>query len=161
MIIVFLSLSLLFDDRYLLISGALLGFLKWNWYPAKIFMGDVGSTFLGAILFFAIISTTSLDKSLAILIISAPILIDPLTCVIRRLLNSEPIFKPHKKHLYQRLNQAGWNHRHISLIYIISSLILLISYMYGGISLSFAALLIIIGIAIWLDNKVAIPFKKS
>ena len=117
MIIIFLSLSLIFDDRYLLISGALLGFLKWNWYPAKIFMGDVGSTFLGAILFFAIISTSSLDQSLAILIISAPILIDPLTCVIRRLLNSEPIFQAHKKHLYQRLNQAGWNHGNISLIY--------------------------------------------
>ena len=95
MIIVFLSLSLLFDNRYLLISGALIGFLKWNWYPAKIFMGDVGSTFLGAMLF-AIISTTALDKSLAILIISAQMLIDPLTCVIRRLLNSEPIFQPHK-----------------------------------------------------------------
>lgn len=161
MIIIFLSLSLLFDDRYLLISGALLGFLKWNWYPAKIFMGDVGSTFLGAILFFAIISTSSLDKSLAILIISAPILIDPLTCVIRRLLNSEPIFQAHKKHLYQRLNQAGWNHGNISLIYSLSSLILLISFLCGGINLSIAALLVIIGIAIWLDNKVAIPFKKS
>lgn len=158
MLIIFLSISILFDPRYFLICGSLLGFLKWNWSPAKIFMGDVGSTFLGAILFYSIISSVSIERVLVILMISSPILIDPLICVIRRYYNSEKIFLPHKKHLYQRLNLAGWSHRKITIIYILFSLILMVSYLLWGLFYSIIFFIFLFSISIWLDKKVAVPF---
>ena len=158
MLVIFLSISLLFDTRYFLICGALLGFLKWNWSPAKLFMGDVGSTFLGSILFYSIISSDSFERAILILLISSPILIDPLVCLIRRFLNSEEIFLPHKKHLYQRLNLAGWSHRKITLTYMIFALIILFSYLFFGFYYSIGTIIILLLIAFWLDKKVAVSF---
>ena len=158
MLIIFLSISFLFDPTYFLICGALLGFLKWNWSPAKIFMGDVGSTFLGSILFYSIISSNTFERALVILLISSPILVDPLICVIRRFLNSEKIFLPHKKHLYQRLHLAGWSHGKITITYIFFSLTLLVSYILWGMLTSIISFIVISLIAIWLDKKVAVPF---
>ena len=158
MLITFLSISVLFDPRYFLICGALLGFLKWNWSPAMIFMGDVGSTFLGSILFYAIISSNSFERAFVILFISSPILIDPLVCFIRRSLNSEKVFFAHKKHLYQRLNLAGWSHRKITLTYMLISLLIFLSYLLFGFYYSIGSSVLLSLIAVWLDKKVAVRF---
>ena len=132
MCVIFVSLAILVDFRYLLVSTSLLGFLLWNWSPAKIFMGDGGSTFLGALFFSALLNSNNLSNFLVILLISSPIMLDPLICVVRRLVNKQPIFKSHKLHLYQRLNQSGWSHKKIASIYTLSSFLLLISYLVGG-----------------------------
>ena len=158
-LVIFLLISFLFDQRYFLISGALIGFLKWNWSPAKIFMGDVGSTFLGALLFFAVVSSPSINQAFIILLISAPVLLDPFLCVIRRFVNFESIFSPHKKHLYQRLNLAGFSHSKVSLIYIISTLILSLSYIFCGFLCLLIIFIFLLLIGFWLDQKIAIPFK--
>ena len=50
LIIIFLIGSILINNYFLIVVGPLLGFLLWNWDPSKLFMGDVGSTFLGALL---------------------------------------------------------------------------------------------------------------
>jgi UDP-GlcNAc:undecaprenyl-phosphate/decaprenyl-phosphate GlcNAc-1-phosphate transferase len=100
--------------------GSNLGFLVHNFYPAKIYMGDTGSLFLGYSI--AIISILGLLKNFAILSFVIPILIlaipifDTLFAIIRRMLNKENILMPDKKHLHYQLIDAGFSHRTTVLI---------------------------------------------
>jgi UDP-N-acetylmuramyl pentapeptide phosphotransferase/UDP-N-acetylglucosamine-1-phosphate transferase len=105
-----------------LLVAALLGFLWWNWSPAKIFMGDVGSTVLGASVAISLIApTTDPVRSLAALAITLPLTADAIYTLIRRLLRGENIFQAHCTHLYQRLQQLGWSHRQVAILYLIWS----------------------------------------
>ena len=99
--------------------ASIFAFLKWNWDPSKIFMGDCGSYYLGGLIFFLIINGGDYIINFKILFIALPILLDCSWCIIRRFLNKENIFIAHKKHLYQRLHQGGISHSNVSLIYII------------------------------------------
>ena len=102
------------------VAASSLGFLVHNWQPAKIFMGDVGSTFLGFVLALLCFLGACVDSRLpfcgALLI--WPFLFDGLFCLVRRTLRGEAIWKPHRSHLYQRLVIAGWRHWSVSLLYI-------------------------------------------
>ncbi|MEB3290261.1 MAG: glycosyltransferase family 4 protein [Leptolyngbya sp.] len=88
-----------------LLAAALVGFLWWNWPPAKIFMGDVGSTTLGGALGVALLLAPSQQWSL--LAITLPITGDAIYTLFRRLFRRENLFKAHRTHLYQRLHQRG------------------------------------------------------
>ena len=96
----------------------MIAFLKWNWDPSKIFMGDCGSNYLGGLIFFCILSKGEYLIDFKTIFIIFPILLDCSWCIIRRFINKENIFIAHKKHLYQRLNQQGLSHSNVSLIYI-------------------------------------------
>jgi len=141
--------------------GALLGFLLWNWSPAKVFMGDVGSTFLGAVFAGLVLHAPSWPQALGLLLVSTPLLADASLCVPRRLLAGQPIFEPHRLHLFQRLHQAGWPHARVSLAYISATSLLAVAMLVGGwpwvIGLAFLELLV----GIWLDLHVAIPFAVA
>jgi UDP-N-acetylmuramyl pentapeptide phosphotransferase/UDP-N-acetylglucosamine-1-phosphate transferase len=89
--ITFLAYYLNQPHLYLL-STALIGFLYFNWAPAKIFMGDSGSTFLGAIIAITLISTTNPTTAWTALAITLPIITDAIYTLSRRLLNRENIF---------------------------------------------------------------------
>ena len=65
--------------------GALFGFLLWNWSPAKVFMGDVGSTFLGAVFAGVVLQQASFTAALGPLLVATPLLADACICVLRRL----------------------------------------------------------------------------
>lgn len=114
------------------IVGALLGFLPWNWSPAKVFMGDVGSLFLGVVLsgtLFYLSSSESLHISLSLLLVMTPLFSDASLCLIYRLISRQSIFQAHRLHLYQRLNQAGWSHSHVSILYIINTSLLAFAFL--------------------------------
>ena len=113
----FLALYLQQPIWWLLVA-ALLGFLGWNWSPAKIFMGDVGSTVLGASVAIALMVPTA-DPSLnvAALAITLPLTADAIYTLTRRLLRGENIFQAHRTHLYQRLQQSGWSHGRVVIAY--------------------------------------------
>ena len=98
--------------------SSMLAFLKWNWDPSKIFMGDCGSNYLGGLIFFLILNKGEYLINFKTIFILFPILLDCSWCIVRRFLNKENIFIAHKKHLYQRLNQGGISHSNVSLIYI-------------------------------------------
>ena len=138
--------------------GSLLGFLFWNWFPAKVFMGDVGSTFLGCVFAVFVLQFSSWSESLSFLLIATPLLADPFFCVIRRLLVGQRVFDAHRLHLFQRLEQAGWSHARVSRIYIASTVLLATSSLLGGFLwvASFAFLVLLGGL--WLDQNVAVPF---
>jgi len=81
------------------------GFLIWNWSPAKIFMGDIGSTFLGFTLaLFAL--QTSVEQTMNIwvwLILFGVFFIDATTTMFQRMLSGEKIYKAHRQHTCQRI----------------------------------------------------------
>ena len=106
--------------------AALLGFLYWNWSPAKIFMGDAGSTTLGAIVGISLLSSPQADMGLSwmTLTILLPLVGDAIYTLFRRLLKGENIFQAHRTHIYQRLNQVGWPHSRVAGVYILFTLLL-------------------------------------
>jgi UDP-N-acetylmuramyl pentapeptide phosphotransferase/UDP-N-acetylglucosamine-1-phosphate transferase len=113
-------LALWFNQPILWIFvAALLGFLYWNWSPAKIFMGDVGSTVLGAVVAIAFLSNNNSPAiAWSAITITLPLIGDAIYTLCRRLLQGENIFKAHRSHLYQRLQQSGWLHGQVALIYM-------------------------------------------
>ena len=146
---------------YLLLLASLGSFLTWNWPPAKIFMGDTGSTFLAAINLGLISLSNNLSDAIGLTLILTPCLIDPFVCVIRRYLHNQNIFEAHCLHLYQRLKQSGLNESYISLIYIFSTILLSITFLNFGLLATFIVSIIIIMLGFYLDQNVALSFKLS
>jgi UDP-GlcNAc:undecaprenyl-phosphate/decaprenyl-phosphate GlcNAc-1-phosphate transferase len=110
----------------IILLGSTLGFLFYNFHPAKIFMGDTGALFLGYMI--AILSLlgfkniTMVSFIIPIIILGVPIS-DTLFAIIRRLINKKPISAPDKSHLHHCLIKAGFTHRQtVLLIYAMASL---------------------------------------
>lgn len=108
-----------------LLVASILGFLPFNFHPARTFMGDGGSNFLGFIL--GCLAVTGLTKSAALISLLMPIVIlgipifDTFFAIIRRINNKAPIFRPDKNHLHHRLMAMGYSHRgSVLIIYGIS-----------------------------------------
>ena len=138
--------------------GALLGFLPWNWSPAKVFMGDVGSTFLGAVFAGLVLRAGTWPEALGLLLVATPLLGDACLCVPRRLLAGQRVFQAHRLHLFQRLHQAGWPHARVSSLYIGATAVLALALLWGGLPwlITLAAFELLLGIL--LDQRVAVPF---
>ncbi|MBD2845855.1 undecaprenyl/decaprenyl-phosphate alpha-N-acetylglucosaminyl 1-phosphate transferase [Paenibacillus sp. IB182496] len=102
-----------------LLLGGILGFLVFNFHPAKIFMGDSGSLFLGFSLamlsMLAFKQVTIVSFITPLLIIGVP-LSDTFFAIVRRMVNKKPIFAPDKGHLHHCLRELGFSHRKTVLI---------------------------------------------
>mgnify|MGYP000860404273 FL=1 len=110
-----------------IVAGACLGFLPYNFNPAKIFMGDTGALFLGFVL--ASLSIEGVMKSVATIAVVVPIIIlgvpifDTTFAIFRRLLNGKSIAEADKGHLHHRLLKLGFSQRKTVLIlYAISAI---------------------------------------
>lgn len=102
----------------LLTVGAAAGFLLYNWPPAKIFMGDVGSILLGFLagaLSVMGVHQKEFDLWVPVLIFS-PFIVDATVTLLRRLLRGKRIWQAHREHYYQRLVLLGWSHRKTVLV---------------------------------------------
>jgi Fuc2NAc and GlcNAc transferase len=141
--------------------GSLLGFLLWNWRPAMVFMGDVGSTFLGAVFSVLVLQSSTWPEAVALLLVATPLLGDASLCLLRRLLAGHRVFQAHRLHLFQRLNQAGWPHARVSSLYITATVVLALALLWGGLPwvITISSLELLIGIL--LDQLVAIPFDVA
>ena len=106
------------------ITAGCLGFLGHNWPPAKIFMGDVASTFLGYS--FAVLSLLSADKGGDALMLGTLLMwvfiMDAGLTFIRRLIKGEKVFSAHRSHLFQRLVIGGYTHSTVSSLYVVLTL---------------------------------------
>jgi UDP-N-acetylmuramyl pentapeptide phosphotransferase/UDP-N-acetylglucosamine-1-phosphate transferase len=103
----------------LLIAGSSAGFLMENWQPARIFMGDVGSAFLGfTFAALAVMAWPNLRLAAAGVLTVWPFVVDAGFTFVRRALRGERVMEAHRSHVYQRLNQRGLSHGTVSLIYI-------------------------------------------
>lgn len=110
------------------LAGACLGFLPYNFNPAKIFMGDTGSTFLGYAL--SVICIEGLFKGYAIISFIIPFLIlglpifDTLSAIVRRIKNKQPIMSPDRGHLHHRLMDMGLSQKQtVAILYIIATIL--------------------------------------
>ena len=159
MIILFSTASYLVDSNFIALVGGLTGFMILNWNPAKVFMGDCGSYFLGALYFSSIFLSDSWSNFFALIIIGTPIYLDTVVCVIRRYFDKQNIFEPHKLHLFQRLNRNGLAHWQVSLLYMSSILLLALSFIFGGLKILIIMFFIVITFGFYLDRFIAIPFS--
>lgn len=103
-------------------AGATLGFLVFNFYPAKIFPGDSGSYFLGYLV--AVVAILSGAKvGAAILVMMVP-LVDGVFTIVRRIASGRSPFVGDRSHLHHRLLELGWGQRRIALYYALVCAIL-------------------------------------
>jgi len=142
------------------IAGALLGFLLWNWSPARVFMGDVGSTYLGAIFAGLVLQRPQPLEALLFLLVATPLLADAFICVVRRLHAGQQIFQAHRLHLYQRLHSAGWPHATVSFLYLLQTTFLAVGFFYAlPLPNMLAAVFMVLWLGFWLDQKKASSFS--
>jgi UDP-N-acetylmuramyl pentapeptide phosphotransferase/UDP-N-acetylglucosamine-1-phosphate transferase len=123
--------AVLWGDSTAIVSACIalgaLGFLFYNWHPAKIFMGDVGSVSLGfafaTLPFYAHqqIGAEGVVYSTAIFLWF--FLADGAFTLIRRTINKEKIWEAHRSHLYQRLNKSGWVHDKVVTLVMVFAII--------------------------------------
>lgn len=104
----------------LALAAAALGFLAFNWPPARIFMGDVGSTYLGFMIFaLALLSVREGWLTYPVwLVLGAVFITDASVTLARRVLAGERWFEAHRSHAYQRLSRRWGSHRRVTLLVI-------------------------------------------
>ena len=133
------------------LAGAAVAFLPINKSPAQAFLGDVGSYAIGgiAIALFWLLWVSGASR----MMIAAPFVIplfDVLVTLVKRVYVGENIFQPHRKHYYQRLNQAGLSHETVGAVFAVAVIAwclvtftvsrLLVFMVWGLVSIGYAAL---------------------
>jgi UDP-GlcNAc:undecaprenyl-phosphate/decaprenyl-phosphate GlcNAc-1-phosphate transferase len=146
-------MAIIMGDVFVLTLGSLLlvstlGFLFYNFHPAKIFMGDTGALFLGymisvlALLGFKNITVISLI--IPVIILGVPIS-DTFFAIIRRFVNKQPLSAPDKSHLHHCLLRLGYSHRQtVLIIYAIAAMFGLAAVIFS--QATFWGALILIGV---------------
>lgn len=99
----------------LTIAAGAAGFLWWNWHPAKIFLGDVGSVPLGFMTGYLLLDLAVSGAPEAALLLPGYYLADATITLLRRAWRREKIWRAHREHFYQRAYQRGLPHSAISL----------------------------------------------
>jgi len=168
-----LSYIAILNHRYdaamitLILAGSSIGFLPYNFNPAKIFMGDTGALFLGLVL--AAVSVEGALKGATAITVVVPILalgvpiFDTAFAILRRLINKRPIMEADKGHLHHRLMSIGLGQKKTVLsMYLISALLgagaialLKQNWLHAGVLLGLAAIVVFIPInrALLLQKK--------
>ncbi|MCG9885709.1 MAG: undecaprenyl/decaprenyl-phosphate alpha-N-acetylglucosaminyl 1-phosphate transferase [Cyanobacteria bacterium] len=120
------------------LAGAALGFLRYNFNPAQIFMGDGGSYFMGFTLAgvgaIGMVKTTAITSVLLPYIILAVPLLDMSAVILRRLMDGQSPFRADKRHLHHRLLNAGLSHR-LAVLFIYA-----LTLWVGSIGLAFSGI---------------------
>ncbi len=107
------------------VAAAAAGFLVWNWAPARIFLGDVGSVPLGYLLGFLLLDQAARGQWKVALILPLYFLADATITLLRRLLRGERVWQAHREHFYQRAVQRGLGHAAVVQRVIAADLVLI------------------------------------
>jgi UDP-GlcNAc:undecaprenyl-phosphate/decaprenyl-phosphate GlcNAc-1-phosphate transferase len=136
----------------LIVLASTLGFLIYNFHPAKIFMGDTGALFLGYII--SILSllgfknVTFISFIIPVIILAVPIS-DTLFAILRRLIHKKPLGAPDKQHLHHCMLRMGFSHRQtVLLIYAMATFFGLVALIFSQARVGGAIVLIAIVILI-------------
>ncbi|WP_273484636.1 glycosyltransferase family 4 protein [Desulforamulus ruminis] len=152
----------------LVLAASILGFLRYNFFPAKIFLGDTGSMFLGyALGTLAVMgvakTATAISVIVPMVILGIPLL-DVLFAILRRYQSQRPIFQPDKEHLHHRLMALGLSHRQTVLaIYAVNLILGVSAFLLTVLTTSQAALLLFIlaVVIIVTANKIGVIGKVA
>jgi UDP-GlcNAc:undecaprenyl-phosphate GlcNAc-1-phosphate transferase len=177
-IAVIVSSSLLFVGLFLhnyitafllaALAGSTLGFLRYNFYPARIFMGDTGSMFLGLILASAALIKSQYKAATAVVLL-VPIttlaipIYDTLNAAIRRILKKGSIFRADKKHLHHRLLSTGLTQKQIVLfMYLVTIYLGIFAFLFVLIPEKYAViLLVLLALGFFMGTRVIGFVEKS
>ena len=138
------------------ITTASIGFLYWNWPPAKIFMGDVGSCFIG--FSFGVLAISGekggVLPALVWFILLSVFICDATLTLFLRILKKEKWYSAHRSHAYQRLVQMGASHAHLAVCVLLINVIFLwpiayIAWRWQQFSLPVLALTVLIMCLLW------------
>ena len=109
----------------LVLAGAALGFLFWNWQPARVFLGDVGSIPLGFALGWLLLAAAAAGLWPAALLLPLYFLADATITVLRRLAAGRRIWQAHREHFYQRAVGGGRRHAWVVGNVLVTNLVLI------------------------------------
>jgi UDP-N-acetylmuramyl pentapeptide phosphotransferase/UDP-N-acetylglucosamine-1-phosphate transferase len=108
-----------------LLGAAVAGFLPWNWAPAKIFLGEVGSVPLGYLLGWLLLLFAAQGLWMPALVLPLYFLADASLTLARRALRHPRPWEPHREHAYQRAVQGGWSHAQVVRRVVLCNLVLI------------------------------------
>jgi UDP-GlcNAc:undecaprenyl-phosphate GlcNAc-1-phosphate transferase len=138
----------------LILAAGSLGFLVFNFHPAKIFMGDSGALFLGYMIsvlsLLGFKNVTFISLIIPIIILGVPIS-DTFFAIVRRLVNKQPLSAPDKSHLHHCLMRSGFSHRQtVLLIYALAAVFGLAAFIFSQ-STVWGSVIVVIALLITIE----------
>ena len=138
------------------LAGAILGFLRFNFNPATIFLGDSGSLFIGFVL--SALALAGAQKAPTIVAVAIPVvsfglpILETALSIIRRLISGRPIFTADREHIHHKLLQHGMTHRQVVIaLYGVSAGFAMLSlFLLWPTGSSLGLVLAVLGIGIWI-----------
>jgi len=138
------------------LAGAILGFLRFNFNPATIFLGDSGSLFIGFVL--SALALKGAQKAPTIVAVAIPVvsfglpILETALSIVRRLISGRPIFTADREHIHHKLLQHGMTHRQVViLLYGVSAIFAMLSlFLLWPTGSSLGLVLAVLGIGIWI-----------
>jgi UDP-GlcNAc:undecaprenyl-phosphate/decaprenyl-phosphate GlcNAc-1-phosphate transferase len=137
------------------LAGAILGFLRFNFNPATIFLGDCGSLFIGFML--SALALKGAQKSPTIVAVAIPVvsfglpILETTLSVLRRLISGKPVFVADREHIHHKLLQLGMSHRKVVIVlYAVSALFALLSlFLLWPSGPTLGLVLAVLGMGVW------------
>lgn len=154
-VVALVSHSSLVSLMTLALAGAILGFLRYNFNPATIFLGDSGSLFIGFLL--SALALKGAQKSTTIIAVAIPVvsfglpILETSLSVLRRFISGRPVFTADREHIHHKLLQLGLSHRQaVIILYAVSALFALLSlFLLLPTGSTLALVLVILGVGVW------------
>ena len=140
----------------LILAGAVLGFLRYNFNPATIFLGDCGSLFVGFIL--SALALQGMQKSPTIVAVAIPVvsfglpILETALSILRRLISGRPVFTGDREHIHHKLLQRGLSQRQVvTILYAVSAIFAMLSlFLLWPTGSTLGLVLAVLGIGIWM-----------
>ena len=129
----------------LCLGAAALGFLRWNWHPAKIFLGDVGSIPLGYLLGWMLLQLAASGSWAPAIILPLYFFSDATLTLLRRMMQGKKFWHGHREHFYQLAVSSGLRHDQVSWIVCVANLFLIMLALIAARGLHAAAILGAVG----------------
>jgi len=154
-VVALFSQSSLVAVMTLALAGAIVGFLRFNFNPATIFLGDCGSLFIGFML--SALALRGAQKAPTIIAVAIPVvsfglpILETALSVIRRFISGRPVFTGDREHIHHKLLQRGLSHRQVVIVlYAVSALFALLSlFLLWPTGSTLGLVLAVLGTGIW------------
>jgi UDP-GlcNAc:undecaprenyl-phosphate GlcNAc-1-phosphate transferase len=138
------------------LAGAILGFLRFNFNPATIFLGDSGSLFIGFML--SALALAGAQKAPTFVAVAIPVvsfglpILETMLSIVRRLISGKPIFTADREHIHHKLLQMGFSHRQVVVVlYAVSAVFAMLSlFLLWPTGSTLGLVLAVVGTGIWL-----------
>ncbi|MGB9073530.1 MAG: MraY family glycosyltransferase [Terriglobales bacterium] len=138
------------------LAGSIVGFLRFNFNPATIFLGDSGSLFIGFLL--SALALAGAEKAPTLVAVAIPVvsfglpILETMLSILRRLISGRPIFTADREHIHHKLLQRGMSHRQVVIVlYAVSALFAMLSlFLLWPTGSTLGLVLAVVGTGVWL-----------